>query len=339
MRLSAISWHSKNLIKRAGLFQTTRLAVSVSRQLLQLQLLRKSIRQPIVVISLLERLGDIIASEPIVSQVRALHPTAFIIWCAGPNYKEILKQHPDINGLLIVRSLTQWRALASLFSFDRIYDLHPDRFPCHIFFPGFKKKYGDPSVKMENYYSFPGGLLGCFSRAGGLPLKEKSPQLYIPDSIKRSVDKLALPHRFAIAHTRSEETARDWRKDHWLRLHQELDIPLIEVGKYRTLNTRSESPIMGKLSILQTAEIIRRACFFIGVDSGPAHLAHAVRTPGVILLGSFKNFRRYNPYVGFYEKPPGAIHVRVNGPASEIPYTMVREAVLLRMATLEDVNP
>ncbi len=59
--------------------------------------------------------------------------------------------------------------------------------------------------------------------------------------------------------------------------------------------------LCGRLSILETAEVIRRSALFIGIDSGPAHLANAVGTPGVILLGDFLGFRRYMPYSGGYK--------------------------------------
>lgn len=48
-------------------------------------------------------------------------------------------------------------------------------------------------------------------------------------------------------------------------------------------------------SILDLAEIIRRARLFIGCDSGPLHLSSAVRTPSVALFGP-KDPRIYGPY-------------------------------------------
>jgi len=48
-------------------------------------------------------------------------------------------------------------------------------------------------------------------------------------------------------------------------------------------------------SILDLAEIIRRARLFVGCDSGPLHLASAVSTPSVALFGP-KDPRTYGPY-------------------------------------------
>jgi len=48
-------------------------------------------------------------------------------------------------------------------------------------------------------------------------------------------------------------------------------------------------------SVLDLAEILRRACLFVGCDSGPLHLASAVGTPSVALFGP-KDPRVYGPY-------------------------------------------
>lgn len=48
-------------------------------------------------------------------------------------------------------------------------------------------------------------------------------------------------------------------------------------------------------SILELAEIIRRARLYVGCDSGPLHLSSAVGTPSVALFGP-KDPRTYGPY-------------------------------------------
>ncbi len=52
-------------------------------------------------------------------------------------------------------------------------------------------------------------------------------------------------------------------------------------------------------SVLDLAEIIRRARLFVGCDSGPLHLASAVGTPSVALFGP-KDPRIYGPYSRFH---------------------------------------
>jgi heptosyltransferase-3 len=84
--------------------------------------------------------------------------------------------------------------------------------------------------------------------------------------------------------------------------------------------------------MLETAEVIKRADLFIGIDSGPAHLANAVGTPGVIILGSFENFSRYTPYSGGYATGGNADLVRApHGPAANVPVEAVFSAVMQRL--------
>jgi len=86
--------------------------------------------------------------------------------------------------------------------------------------------------------------------------------------------------------------------------------------------------LFNRLPILQTAEVIRRASLFVGVDGGPAHLANAVRTPGVVLLGRHGPVRKYTPYTGYYaSSSPGVKLVRnLNGNVSELPAAEVMDA-------------
>ena len=48
--------------------------------------------------------------------------------------------------------------------------------------------------------------------------------------------------------------------------------------------------LSNKLSILSTAEVIKRSSIFIGLDSGPSHIANAVGTKGIILMGDYYHF-------------------------------------------------
>ena len=75
--------------------------------------------------------------------------------------------------------------------------------------------------------------------------------------------------------------------------------------------------------------MIRRARFFVGVDSGPAHLANALRVPGVVLLGRFYNFRQYMPFTGFYASMASDVKILRNlaGPARDLTPDEVWEAV------------
>ena len=84
--------------------------------------------------------------------------------------------------------------------------------------------------------------------------------------------------------------------------------------------------ICGELTILESAEVIRRAKLFIGIDSGPAHLANALGTPGVILMGSYLGFERYIPFSGHYGDGSNARLIFTDGPACLIDVNDVVQA-------------
>ncbi|NJD38926.1 MAG: glycosyltransferase [Geobacter sp.] len=53
--------------------------------------------------------------------------------------------------------------------------------------------------------------------------------------------------------------------------------------------------LCGKLTLLQTAAIVKRCCLAVGAETGTAHIACAVGTPQVIILGG-GHFGRFMPY-------------------------------------------
>ncbi|HXJ36094.1 MAG TPA: glycosyltransferase family 9 protein [Candidatus Eisenbacteria bacterium] len=59
--------------------------------------------------------------------------------------------------------------------------------------------------------------------------------------------------------------------------------------------------LAGELSIMESAEALRRACLYVGNDTGAMHLAAAVATPCVAVFGARELARSWHPY--------GAAHV------------------------------
>jgi len=52
----------------------------------------------------------------------------------------------------------------------------------------------------------------------------------------------------------------------------------------------------GRLSVVELAALLEQADLFAGADSGPAHLAAAVGTPGVVLFSGTNNPRQWRPW-------------------------------------------
>ena len=93
-------------------------------------------------------------------------------------------------------------------------------------------------------------------------------------------------------------------------------MPVVEVGLIQTIQCQDARCISlcGRLSIAETAEVIRRAAFFIGIDSAGAHMANVWRIPALLLFGEYRGERAWTPYDGFFAAEPDRWILRHDGP-------------------------
>lgn len=185
-------------------------------------------------------------------------------------------------------------------------------------------------ITLANYYNN-GALLEAFSQGAGLPKLSGHPTFRIPRETKAEVDALALPSNFISIHCESIEAKRNWPVHLWNELLDELlkTHNVIEIGSKPILckeNPRFFS-FAGRLSILESAEVIRRSKLFVGIDSGPAHLANAVKTKGVLILGKYNDFKNYLPYTGFYANPKNGLIVSDPENINHVSVTLVLAGV------------
>lgn len=296
----------------------------------------------VIVIGMVEHLGDIVASEPIARHLRQQNPNAHLVWAVREAYRALVENHPDVNEVLTVRCLTEWIHLRTVGAqlFDRVVDLHvPDRF-CEVCNLRLRKGAAGAAIDVRNYYNH-GSLLEIACKCGGLPTLTEGPRLAIPHSVGVAVDRLQLPAQYVVVHATSNQDVRDWQTGKWQvltqRIVEELDLAVVEVGLRAKIATGGVNYVdmCGRLSILETAEVIRRAAIFVGIDSGPAHLANAVGTYGVILLGHYRSYRWYMPYSGAYGDGSNARIIHGDGPAATaISVDEVFDAVAARVRSV-----
>ena len=289
-------------------------------------------------IGLVEHFGDIVACEPVARQLRAQYPDAEISWVVRDAFRDLIDHNPNIDRTIAVDCLTDWIKWRSHGVFDKIVDLHVNERICQHCRVPLRKTDGDPSITGENHLHH-GSLLRAFSRSAGIAPSDEAPRLYIPDATAHAVDRLGLPDRYVVLHCRSNSVEKDWEYDKWHSLAQrivaELDIPVVEVGLQPTVRLDGDRflDLCGKTSLMEMAEVIRRAAIFVGIDSGPAHLANAADTPGVVLLGHLAQFKNYNPYSGRYGDESNATLIRnACGPAALIETEAVFDAIRDRLS-------
>jgi heptosyltransferase III len=295
---------------------------------LRLRIKRKNTNRRLVVVMLLEHLGDIVACEPIVRYLREKEPRSFIVWGVKRAYRELIDTNPNIDMTLPIHCLTERMLLMNIGLFNEVIDLHfSDRY-CSLCRNPLRKPKGASGINLTNYFQY-GSLLSAMAQSAGLPNMTEGPKVYIPQSAVTKIDSLDLPHEFIAINCTSNAEEKGWPKEKWGKLLEEIQakyrLPVFEIGLkpfiYQTAGICKN--LCGQLSILESAEVIRRARLFIGIDSGPAHLANAVGTPGVILMGSYLGFNKYNPFSGSYGNRKNVAIVYTEGSVANVPLDKV----------------
>lgn len=278
-------------------------------------------------ILLVEHIGDIIACEPVISWVKRQYPDALVAWIVKAKYSEILSAHPDLDAVVTVDSLLSVASVVRSGVFDVALDLHVNRKPTEIPSIVHAKTWGDPSVTAGNYYEH-GTLLHALTKSAGISVPSAAPRMHIPRETAKSIDRLSLPTRFVAIHRTSNIEEKDWSTSEWRTLVTHIisnsGMHVIEVGLDASplLENPKFISLCGRLSLLETAEVIRRAAFFIGVDSAPAHMANAWRRPAMVLF-SGGWLGDWSPYDGFFAEEGSAQFLRPPGLLREVPASRV----------------
>lgn len=138
-------------------------------------------------------------------------------------------------------------------------------------------------------------FLHAYEEKAGLPLTREYPSLYLNiEEEKRP----SLPEgKYAVLHLESM-TAKNYRKVYgvdWEKVAghiRQKGLTLYQVGN-------NPPPIPGvthiKTSIREMIRLIRHSSFFIGLDSGPSHIAASLGIPSLIFFGAVKPELRHFP--------------------------------------------
>lgn len=291
-----------------------------------------------IAIGLVEHMGDIVACEPVIRYLREQNPEAHLTWVTGRPYEELVKHHPDLDQTLVVDCLGDWIRLKREGAYDEIVDLHVNKRRCTVTGQILDKDIGLLEVDVTHYYQH-GSLLAAFCQGAGLPPLDLQPRMHLPAAVAEQVDRLGLPPRYVVIHADSAEETRNWRDERWRALVgqilQDMGMPVVEIGtravcaEFTGTGTGTYLNLCGQLSLLESAEVIRRARLFIGVDSGPAHMANAVGTRGLVLLGKYRIFDHYTPFSGDYARGTTATLLRAPAgePASNLALDLVAAQV------------
>ena len=285
-----------------------------------------------IAIMLLENMGDIVACEPVVRYINAKQPDSYIVWGVKKAYRELIDSNPNIDYALILHCLSERMLLIQSGVFDEVVDLHFSGRYCSLCRTPLGPSQGSARINLNNYFDH-GGLLASMSLNAELPALDQTPNLLIPQNIVERINELGLPEKFIAINCASNAGEKNWLPEKWDDLINCLfgnyGIQVVEIGLMPIAKRKaSVLDLCGKLSILESAEVLRRAAIFIGIDSGPAHLANAVGSYGVILIGNYLGFERYNPFSGGYKDGANATIIYSQGLVSAIQVEQVVQVVM-----------
>ena len=123
----------------------------------------------------------------------------------------------------------------------------------------------------------------------------------LPEPFERDLRRLSPAGAFAVLHPGTSSRYKQWPEDRFsqlaLHLHREHALALVVVGDAKDIPLgdrvledcrKAACPALscqGRLSLAETAAVIRGSRLFVGTDSGLAHLAVALGRPTVVQFG------------------------------------------------------
>jgi heptosyltransferase-3 len=296
---------------------------------------------PLCIVALVEHMGDIVACLPVAADLKRKDPNTRIVWIAHEAYADLLTNNPNISKVVPQTCLGQWFFLKSALRWMNvsIVDLHLHDKPCAKTNLILRKPDRRLDVNAYNYYKF-GSLLESFVLGTPRLAFPEDPQ---PDlSYVTSETTANMPTPYVVLHTLSNEAARNWTAEKFSMLTQHLideGFEVVEIGRESIINCDSPHfhTVCGH-SLQSYVSLIAAASLFIGIDSGFAHIAGAVKIKGIIILGSYRVFKSYMPYSGYYADPANCTIVRANDlPASEVEVAHVFAAALNALSNLNQI--
>jgi heptosyltransferase-3 len=291
---------------------------------------------------LAQHLGDIVAAEPIIGGLHEKYKEAEIFWIIRKPFADLLAYHPGIKGLIVEENLFVSIWLMKFSPFTQLFNLHLNdiRYEPNLSSVLENPKATELNITKENYYNNL-SLLGIFSALCDLKVADRAPKLYVGDT------QFTLPFggNYWLMHRKSTDIAREWKDEHWIQLidylTKEHGINIVEIGIDSPLTCSNSQflSLVGQTSILETAVLIRSAGFFLGIDSGPTHMANAFEIPAFIICGQFVNFKRYMSYSGAYtNKNIANIYFNPTGSAHELSYLEVLEALQNTLKEIKNLS-
>jgi heptosyltransferase-3 len=285
-------------------------------------------------IVLCNQMGDVVAAEPAARNCKS--DRAMTAWVVCSAFAPLVRHLSYIDSTVEVTCPSEWILLERMIRGVKKTNLHIDQHPCNWFglrVPN-KTKF---DINFDNYYQ-KGNLLRAFSLQGlGIAIDERPRLGSRRDSetalraMLPTYDRL-LEGSFAAVHLTSTDAGRSLSRAQSqaiIKYVREIcAVPIVEFGIHPLLEDDHEAlHLGGSLELDLQAALLAKASFFVGVDSGFAHIANAAKVESLVLMGRHRHFVNHMPYSGPWSSGKGCEILRSTQLVSDLSIDEIRPAV------------
>lgn len=336
-RLRIAASKARKLLTREGLKHLFALAWSLPRTRMRIVQLARTARRRgsnLHLIVLCNQMGDLVAAEPAARNCK--RDGELTAWVVCSDFAPLVRHLPYIDATVEITCPSEWILLERLIVGVKITNLHIDQHPCNWFGLHISNKTAF-DIDFDNYYRR-GNLLHAFSCQGlGVAIDERPRLACRQDSENAlrsrlpSYDQL-LASNFAAVNLTSTDASRSISREQaqaLVKYVRELcSIPIVEFGLNPLLDEDQDTVSLGgALELDLQATLLSSASFFVGVDSGFAHIANAAEIESLILMGRYRHFVNHMPYSGPWSHGKGCEILRSPHLVSDLRLDEMRPAV------------
>jgi len=264
----------------------------------------------------LSNIGDAVMTLPTLIYLKKMYPSAKFDLICDARSIEIFQSFPSINKIYIRDKKGgisyQFRFIRKIRQthYDLAVDLKTDFL---LWFLRAKRKIR--KMNNKSLHSVEKHFISICSNLKKIP----DPKIYIPTKLQNKIKNIFPSNKgktIALA-LGANSNHKVWPTENYVCLLKLLKLKfanIILIGSknemdkaqlFKKLYTKKVFDFCGKLTLLETASIIKKSDFFIGNDSGLGHIASAVNTQNFIIFGD-GDPDRYRPWgnkSSWYQNP------------------------------------
>ncbi len=330
--------------------------------------LPRTVRFDRICIVMMSAVGDAVHVMPVLNAIKAQYPRAHVTWVLQPGPATLVRGHPHVDEIVIFDRARGWRAFADVRRalaakpFDLVLGLQV------YFKAGLITAFTQAPVKLGFDKARARDANWLFTTHRIAPHVGQ----HVQDQYFEFLDALGIPHDTPVwglgpwndeerAHQSqflaqfdrpivplviaTSKPAKDWFPDRWVAvchaLYQEHGMQPVLVGGRSPRERHAEAEILRGApfahsalgsGLRKLAAILDGAALAISPDTGPLHLAIALRTPVIGLMG-YTNPKRVGPYDFAHDLLIDAY----GDPGEDYPVDMVYRENRMERITVADV--